>query len=63
MEVETKPKVTKTILVSQLPKTAGKREIEEYFSEAGPIKRCFLVREGGKFRLFIFFFKIYFYFK
>ena len=55
MEVETKPKVTKTILVSQLPKTAGKREIEEYFSEAGPIKRCFLVREGGKFRLFIFF--------
>ena len=41
-------KISKTILVSRLPATAQKREIEETFSTVGPLKKCFMVRNKGK---------------
>ncbi|XP_015237416.1 PREDICTED: RNA-binding protein 28 isoform X2 [Cyprinodon variegatus] len=36
-----------TIFVASLPETATNERLEEIFSEVGPVKQCFVVREKG----------------
>lgn len=36
-----------TIFVGSLPASASNERLEEIFSEVGPIKQCFVVREKG----------------
>uniref|UniRef100_A0A3B4UPD4 RRM domain-containing protein n=1 Tax=Seriola dumerili TaxID=41447 RepID=A0A3B4UPD4_SERDU len=36
-----------TIFVRSLPAAASNQRLEEIFSEIGPIKQCFVVREKG----------------
>lgn len=36
-----------TIFVASLPATATNQRLEEIFSEIGPVKQCFVVREKG----------------
>uniref|UniRef100_A0A8C9XW42 RNA-binding protein 28 n=1 Tax=Sander lucioperca TaxID=283035 RepID=A0A8C9XW42_SANLU len=38
---------TQTIFVSSLPASATNERLEEIFSEIGPVKQCFVVREKG----------------
>ncbi|KAF3688901.1 RNA-binding protein 28 RNA-binding motif protein 28 [Channa argus] len=38
---------TQTIFVSSLPASASNDRLEEIFSEIGPVKQCFVVREKG----------------
>ncbi|XP_078582455.1 RNA-binding protein 28-like isoform X3 [Branchiostoma floridae x Branchiostoma japonicum] len=40
-------KSSRTLFVRNLPYTTTKDKLEEIFSEAGPIKECFVVREPG----------------
>merc|ERR1739838_917686 len=48
MADDTKSKLqTRTLLVANLPVDGHKREIEQYFGEAGPIKKVFIVRDQG----------------
>ncbi len=37
----------KTIFVGSLPASASNERLEELFSEIGPVKQCFVVREKG----------------
>lgn len=37
-----------TIFVRSLPASASNERLEEIFSEIGPIKQCFVVREKGE---------------
>lgn len=37
-----------TIFVNRLPDSASNKRLEEIFSEIGPIKQCFVVREKGE---------------
>lgn len=37
-----------TIFVGSLPASASNERLEEIFSEIGPVKQCFVVREKGK---------------
>lgn len=37
-----------TIFVSCLPDSASNERLEEIFSEIGPVKQCFVVREKGE---------------
>uniref|UniRef100_A0A3B5MUQ8 RRM domain-containing protein n=1 Tax=Xiphophorus couchianus TaxID=32473 RepID=A0A3B5MUQ8_9TELE len=41
-----------TIFVASLPESATNERLEEIFSEIGPVKQCFVVREKGKCRGF-----------
>lgn len=36
-----------TIFVASLPESATNERLEEIFSEIGPVKQCFVVREKG----------------
>uniref|UniRef100_A0A3Q0SYJ9 RRM domain-containing protein n=1 Tax=Amphilophus citrinellus TaxID=61819 RepID=A0A3Q0SYJ9_AMPCI len=37
-----------TIFVGSLPDSASNERLEEIFSEIGPVKKCFVVRDKGK---------------
>lgn len=37
-----------TLFVSGLPDSASNERLEEIFSEVGPIKQCFVVKEKGE---------------
>lgn len=37
-----------TLFVQFLPATATNKQLEEVFSEIGPVKQCFVVREKGE---------------
>lgn len=37
-----------TIFVSRLPASASNERLEEIFSEIGPVKQCFVVKEKGE---------------
>lgn len=36
-----------TLYIASLPATASNQRLEEIFSEVGPVKQCFVVREKG----------------
>lgn len=38
---------THTIFVGSLPDSASNERLEEIFSEIGPVKKCFVVRDKG----------------
>lgn len=42
-----------TIFVSRLPASASNERLEEIFSEIGPVKQCFVVKEKGEVVIFI----------
>lgn len=44
-----------TLFVQCLPATATNKQLEEVFSEIGPVKQCFVVREKGEVVAVIFF--------
>lgn len=37
-----------TLFISCLPASASNERLEEIFSEVGPVKQCFVVKEKGK---------------
>lgn len=41
-----------TLYVSSLPASATNERLEEIFSEVGPVKQCFVVKEKGAFSLY-----------
>ncbi len=41
----------KTVFVRNLPYTTNDKKLEDTFSEYGPLKRCFVVKDRGKRRI------------
>ena len=41
-------KKSKTLFVRNLPYSATNKQLEQLFSDIGPIKRCFVVKNKGK---------------
>jgi len=39
---------SKTLFVRNLPYSATNKQLEDLFSDIGPIKRCFVVKDKGK---------------
>ena len=37
-----------TVFVNKLPVSASNERLEEIFSEIGPLKQCFVVKEKGE---------------
>ena len=48
MELSGRKTKSKTLFVQNLPYSATNEQLEQLFSDIGPIKRCFVVKNKGK---------------